>query len=316
MADETVVATRGLFKAYGATVAVNGVDFTLNRGDILGLVGPNGAGKTTLMRMLATLLWPTRGEARVFGHDLRTGYLQIRQQMGYLPDFFNLYRDLTLAECLQFFAHAYKIPPNQVDGRVTEAVRAVGLTDPHHTMVRHLSRGMVQRLGVAALLVRDADLLILDEPASGLDPRARVQLRELLKTLGRQGKTILVSSHILSDLSDACTHIAIMDRGNVVVQGPVADVLQQSGETFRVRFSVLGDPELAADRLRSEGVSVFEVLRDGVVAAASGREEIAAVNARLVRQDIQVIGIEVEGGGLEDLFMRITGEAGGGVETH
>ena len=311
MSEETVIATRGLLKAFGSLIAVNGVDFTLNRGDILGLVGPNGAGKTTLMRVLATLLWPTDGEATIFGHNLRTDYSKIRQRMGFLPDFFNLYRKITMVECLRFFAHAYRVPQNQINDRVEQALQDVGLADRGNTMIRHLSRGMVQRLGLATLLVRDADLLILDEPASGLDPRARVQLRELLKTLGRQGKTILVSSHILSDLSDACTHIAIMDKGNVVLQGPVSEVLQQSGDILRARFRVLDDPNRAADTLRDAGVTSIDIQQDWVMVSVSNREDIANLNGQMVENGIRIVGIETDAENLENLFMRITTEKAG-----
>lgn len=309
MSDEVVLA-QGLLKAFGSTRAVDGVDFALRKGEILGLVGPNGAGKTTLMRVLATLLPPTRGQARVFGIDVRVGYLDIRRRLGYLPDFFNLYRNLTVGECLRFFAHAYGAPPLDVPARVARALESSGLTGQADTHIRHLSRGMVQRLGMAVLLARDADLLILDEPASGLDPRARVQLRDLLKTLGRAGKTILVSSHILSDLADACTHVAIMDRGRLVMHGPVSEVLRRGGAR-RVLFRVLGDVAPAADCLRKGGATDIEPMPDGLLVGVAEPEEVAAMNSRLVHAGIGVAGIEPRNEGLEDVFMRITGAAEG-----
>lgn len=310
MTGESVVLARGLTRAFGPTLAVDDVDLEIGRGEIFGLVGPNGAGKTTLMRMLATLLPPTRGDATVLGHDLRTGYLDIRREIGYLPDFFNLYRYLTLAECLRFFARAYRVPADTAGTRVRDALEATGLAGMGDRMVRHLSRGMVQRLGVATLLVRDAGLLILDEPASGLDPRARVGIRELLVDLRRRGMTILVSSHILSDLAEACTHIAIMDRGRIVLKGPVPEILGRGSSARSVSFHVLGDPARAVDFLRGAGFTIDTVDGDRFSAVVASGEDIAAINERLVREGIGVVGIENRGNNLEDLFLEITGKGG------
>lgn len=310
MADE-VIDARGLVRAFGSTLAVDDVDVTVRQGEIVGLVGPNGAGKTTLMRMLATLLPPTSGQARVFGLNILTDFLPVRRRLGYLPDFFNLHRDLTVRECLRFYAFAYGALQDHVDERVARALASAGLEAQGDARIQTLSRGMVQRLGVGVLLARDAELMILDEPASGLDPRARVHLRELIKAQAREGRTILISSHVLGDLADACTHLVIMDRGRVVAGGPVGDVLSQ-GSGRSVLFRVLGDTGVAAACLAEAGAFGINVCESGVRVAAADPAKVAAMNARLVRAGVEVVGIELEGGGIEDVFMRLTASGGEG----
>lgn len=189
-----VLEADSLRKEFGALVAVDNVSLSLEQGQVLGLIGPNGAGKTTLLRILATLLRPTSGRATILGCDLATRYLSIRKRIGFVPDFFNLYGDLTLRECLAFFAEAYEVPPERIAQRVDEVLRYVDLQDKQDSLVRHLSRGMVQRMGVGIRLIHDPDLYLLDEPASGLDPKARIQLRNVLRRLSDEGKTIITSS--------------------------------------------------------------------------------------------------------------------------
>lgn len=307
MISPTVIQVKDLCKAFGATIAVRDFDLEVGKGEVLGLVGPNGAGKTTLLRILSTLLTPTNGRATVFGFDLRRDYLEIRRRVGYLPDFFNLYRDLTLSECLTYFAHAYGTDPDAVAGRVEYALDAAGLKSKRSDMIRHLSRGMVQRLGVAVLLARDADVLLLDEPASGLDPRARNDLRRLLKSLGTAGKTIIVSSHILSDLSETCTHIAVMDLGRIVRYGSVAEVVRQTGDKRCFLFRVQGPVSAAAAALSGvENITGTRLLDDALAVDADDLETVAAANAALVRHGIPVVGIEETSTGLEDVFLQIT----------
>ena len=198
----SVIKADGLRKEYGTLIAVNDVEFAIEPGQVVGLIGPNGAGKTTLLRMLATLLVPTRGTAEILGYDLLKDYMEIRKRIGFLPDFFNLYNDLTLEECLEFFAQSYNVPNNVIEEKINAVLKYVDLEGKRTNFIRNLSRGMVQRMGMATLLVREPEVFLLDEPASGLDPKARVQLREILKKLSDEGKAIFISSHILTELSD------------------------------------------------------------------------------------------------------------------
>jgi ABC-2 type transport system ATP-binding protein len=181
-----ILEINNIRKEYGTVVAVNDVSFSMAPGQVLGLIGPNGAGKTTLLRILATVLRPTSGSVKILGYDLKKQYLKIRKNIGYLPDFFNLYNDLTLRECLDFFARAYKVEAKSIPARIDEVLNYIELSHKRNDLVRNLSRGMVQRMGVGALLVHNPDLFLLDEPASGLDPKARIQLRKILKKLASE----------------------------------------------------------------------------------------------------------------------------------
>jgi ABC-2 type transport system ATP-binding protein len=296
-------------KEYGTLVAVNDVTFSVEPGQVVGLIGPNGAGKTTLLRILATLLPPTSGSARVFGYDLAKEYLKIRKHIGYMPDFFNLYNDLTLAECLDFFARAYDTDHATIPQRIEQILDYVDLTDKRNAFIRHLSRGMVQRMGVAALLIHDPQLLLLDEPASGLDPRSRIQLRNVLRRLSAEGKTIIISSHILTELSGFCTHIAIMNKGSIELFGSVDDIERKVAGARKLKISVLGDCDKAVGLLIQHNNSNM-VSVDGntmSVEITKGPEEIAAINAHLVNNGVKVVSFYEEKTDLEDLFMKISG---------
>ena len=219
-----VVETRGLVKRYGDQVAVAGVDLAVGPGEIYGLVGPNGAGKTTTMKILATLLAPTAGEAYVTGIPVGADPLEVRRRIGYMPDFYGVYDDLRVWEYLDFFARCYGVPANRRATMIGELLEIVNLGSKRDAYVESLSRGMRQRLCLAHTLVHDPTLLILDEPASGLDPRARVEMREILRELRAMGKTILVSSHILPELGEMCTGVAIIDHGRVLRAGSIAEI--------------------------------------------------------------------------------------------
>jgi ABC-2 type transport system ATP-binding protein len=309
---QPVLEVCGLRKAFGSLIAVNDVSFTVQRGDVVGLIGPNGAGKTTLLRMLATLLRPTAGHATILGHELGSGNLPIRRAIGFLPDFFNLYSDLTLRECLTFFGRAYGLPDDTLAGRVADMLAFVDLTDKTDVLIRHLSRGMVQRLGLAAQLVHDPALLLLDEPASGLDPKARLQLRSLLKRLSVEGKTIIVSSHILPELADFCSHVAIMASGRLRLFGRVDEVQQRLAGVRRVTVRVLGDPRSAGTVAGAvPGFRVVDVKPGAFVAeTALGIESLATLNAQLVGNGIAVVGLNEDTATLEDLFMQVSGQEG------
>src|ERR1700720_570526 len=222
-----MIETRDLTKMYGDLYALNRLTLRLERGDVYGFIGPNGAGKTTTMRILATLLNPTWGEATVCGYSIYNGAKEIRRLMGYMPDFFGVYDDMKVIEYLEFFAAAYRIKGAERRVRCEKVLELVDLGYKRDALVTSLSRGMTQRLGLARVLLHEPQVLLLDEPASGLDPRARIEMRGLLKELRNLGKTILVSSHILPELADICNKIGIIERGKLLFDGDVASAINQ-----------------------------------------------------------------------------------------
>ncbi len=297
-----------LRKEFGNLVAINDLSLNIHAGEIVGLIGPNGAGKTTLLRMLATLISPTDGSATLLGLDLRNDYLAIRRHVGYLPDFFNLYLDLTLRECLTFFTQAYGVPAKEAAVRIQEALQFVDLAERSDAMVGHLSRGMVQRFGLATLLVRKPDILLLDEPASGLDPLARAQLRNVLKKLGSEGCTVIVSSHILPELADFCTHIALLDHGRLVVQGEINAVRRAIPTRRRLEIAVLDDPApTAALVARQPGFEVVAIAGNLLqVETTAAPETLAALNATLVAGGARVVRFVEQTSSIEDVFRHLT----------
>ncbi|MCC6174218.1 MAG: ABC transporter ATP-binding protein [Chloroflexi bacterium] len=251
---------RGLAKAFGGVRAVR--DFTLSvpAGAIYGLIGPNGAGKTTSMRMLATLLPPSAGDAWVGGASIRTEGEEVRRRLGYMPDFFGVYPELKVSEYLDFYAACHGVPPDRRAHVAADLLELVDLVHKRDAYVEGLSRGMQQRLGLARALVHDPPVLLLDEPASGLDPRARLELREVVRELGQMGKAILISSHILAELTDVCSHIAIVDGGRVLVDGPLDEVSRKLRGGRSVRIQVLGEGErLRYLLLTTPGVNTVEL---------------------------------------------------------
>src|SRR5437899_7440501 len=222
-----MIETRDLTKMYGDLYALNRLSIKLERGDVYGFIGPNGAGKTTTMRMLATLLNPTWGEATVCGYSIYTGSKHIRRLIGYMPDFFGVYDDMKVLEYLEFFAATYRINGPARRRKCEEVLELVDLSYKREAFVTSLSRGMTQRLGLARVLLHEPQVLLLDEPASGLDPRARIEMRVLLKELRNMGKTIMISSHILPELADICNKIGIIERGKLLFDGTVQSAIQQ-----------------------------------------------------------------------------------------
>ena len=221
-----MIETRGLTKKYGDMYAIRDIDLDLDEGDLFGFIGPNGAGKTTTMRIIATLLNPTSGEAYVCGNSIYTKPKEIRRLVGYMPDFFGVYDDMKVIEYLEFFAAAYRIKGEARRKRCNEMLEIVDLDFKRDAYANTLSRGQTQRLGLARVLLHDPQVLLLDEPLSGLDPRARIEMRELLRRLGKTGKTIIVSSHILPELADVCNKIGIIDRGVMTVNSAVNDIMR------------------------------------------------------------------------------------------
>jgi ABC-2 type transport system ATP-binding protein len=303
-----ILEVDNLRKEFGTLVAVNDISLSVEKGQVWGLIGPNGAGKTTLLRMLATVLRPTSGSVQLLGFDLAKEYLKIRRHIGYLPDFFNLYNDLTLRECLEFFAKAYKVENKLIPRKVDEVLDYVELQSKRDDFTRHLSRGMVQRMGVGALLVHDPDVFLLDEPASGLDPKARIQLRAVLKKLSGEGKTIIISSHILTELSGICSHIALMNEGDIVLHGAVEEIQRKVFDTRKLCISVLDDCEEAIRLIEEFTKTKIETARDNeiIVEISADATELAALNSHLVSKGIKVYSFGEEKTDLEDLFMKIS----------
>src|SRR6476620_3962084 len=264
-----IVRTEGLVKRYDGTLAVAGVDLTVDGGEIFGLVGPNGAGKTTTLRILATLLRPTSGEAEVAGISVTKNPDDARRVLGFMPDVFGVYDDMKVWEYLDFFARCYGIAPAGRRRMIGDLLELVDLADKRDSYVQTLSRGMQQRLCLAHALVHDPMVLLLDEPASGLDPRARVELRELLRELRSLGKTIVISSHILPELEELCTSVAIVDRGQVLAHGRVADIEKRLrfGAVLRIRLLLEGEAlELARGWFAADpDVASAVILPDGTI---------------------------------------------------
>ncbi len=303
-----ILEVNSIRKEFGTVVAVNDVSLSVDKGQVWGLIGPNGAGKTTLLRILATVLRPTSGSVRLLGYDLAKEYLAIRKHIGFLPDFFNLYNDLTLRECLEFFAKAYKVEDKLISQRVDEVLDYIELQSKRDDFIRHLSRGMVQRMGVGALLVHDPDVFLLDEPASGLDPKARIQLRAILTKLSREGKTIIISSHILTELSGFCSHIALMNEGKIVLQGAVDEIQQKVFDSRKIRVSVLENCDQAVRLIKEFPDTKIGTVQDNdiTVEISAGESELAALNSHLVSKGIKVFSFGEEKTDLEDLFMKIS----------
>jgi ABC-2 type transport system ATP-binding protein len=313
-----VLRTSGLVKRYGRTLAVAGIDLAVEEGEIFGLVGPNGAGKTTTLRMLATLLVPSSGDAEVMGHSVRRHPGAVREVIGYMPDTFGVYDDMRVWEYLDFFARCYGIPGNRRRRIVADLLELVDLGSKRDEYVQALSRGMQQRLCLAHALVHEPPILLLDEPASGLDPRARVELRELLRELRSLGKTIVISSHILPELEELCTSVAIVDHGRVLAQGSVQEIEARFRRGLVIRMRVLGDEDAlrAAEQFMAAQpeVSAVERLLDERLELALRSEDRATADllARTISAGHRVVSFAPAVSDLEELFMQITSEAGTG----
>ncbi len=248
-----VIETRQLTKRYGSLIAVNEINLTLKEGDVFGFIGPNGSGKTTTMRMLATLLTPDYGEAYVCGKSIYTDPQEIRRLVGYMPDFFGVYDDMTVIEYLEFFAAAYRINGPARRKVCEEKLELVDMAFKRDAMVNQLSRGQTQRIGLARTLLHEPQVLLLDEPASGLDPRARIEIRALLKRLGQMNKTVIVSSHILPELADVCTRVGMIEKGNLIVDGYVDEVMRKARQQILLYVGVKQGLERAAGLIEQHG---------------------------------------------------------------
>src|SRR5438105_7919595 len=257
------VQTFDLTRMYGSMVALSNLNLTVNRGDLFGFIGSNGAGKTTTLRILATFLAPSSGKAEVLGHDVVRDADAVRHTIGYMPDFFGVYKDMEVTEYLDFFGACYKIPSAQREKTVNDVLELVGLTEKRGALIGALSRGMQQRLGLARVLIHDPQVLLLDDPASGLDPRARIEMMAILQELQRLGKTIIISSHILSELETLCNRVAIIEKGKLIYTGPAQGVRDQmaTGRVFWVR--IIGDECRAIELLKARAEVNQVVPSDG-----------------------------------------------------
>ena len=307
-----VVSTAGLVKRYDQTTAVAGIDLAIEQGEIFGLVGPNGAGKTTTLRILATLLRPDAGSAEIAGWSVARNPDEVRRVLGFMPDAFGVYDDMKVWEYLDFFARCYGLPAAGRRRMIGDLLELVDLGDKRDAYVQDLSRGMQQRLCLAHALVHDPQVLLLDEPASGLDPRARVELRELLRELRAMGKTIVISSHILPELEELCTSVAIVDRGQVLAQGRVSDIERRLrfGAVLRIRLLLDGE-ELEAARARfaaSANVASAALLADGTIEIGFRGDDaaVAALLAESVAAGLPVVSFARAASDLEELFLQVT----------
>jgi ABC-2 type transport system ATP-binding protein len=312
---ELIIETRDLVKKFGKFTAVDGLSVEVPAGSIYGFVGPNGAGKTTTMRMLTTLTRPTSGQAWVAGHSVTGEPRAVRRAIGYMPDEFGVYDDMRVWEYLDFFAACYDIPESERRRLIEDLLELVDLTHRRDDMVDKLSRGMKQRLSLARTLAHDPSVLILDEPASGLDPRARVEIRELLVELARMGKTIFFSTHILADVGEICTHIGIVEAGQMIAQGSMDDMRAQLQPHREITVTL---------RDQTSAIAIKEVVGStpGVIAVTdlepkSGRfrvridftgddSGVAELNASITRANIAILGFNEETKDLEAMFMRVT----------
>ena len=307
-----IVRTHGLVKRYDRTVAVAGIDLAIDHGEIFGLVGPNGAGKTTTLRMLATLLRPDAGTAEIDGWSVTRNPDEVRRVLGFMPDAFGVYDDMKVWEYLDFFARCYGLPAAGRRRMIGDLLELVDLGDRREAYVQDLSRGMQQRLCLAHALVHDPKVLLLDEPASGLDPRARVELRELLRELRSMGKTIVISSHILPELEELCTSVAIVDRGQVLAQGRVSEIERRLrfGAVLRIRLLLDGD-ELAAARDRfaaQPDVASARILVDGTLELGFRGDDAASARllADAVGAGLPIASFARAASDLEELFLQVT----------
>jgi ABC-2 type transport system ATP-binding protein len=295
-------------KKYGEFTAVDRLSLKIERGELFGFIGPNGAGKSTTIRFLATLLKPTRGEAVVNGHSVTRDPMAVRRSIGYMPDNFGVYDGMKVWEFLDFFAVAYQIPRARRKQVIGDVLELLDLTHKRDDFVNGLSRGMKQRLCLAKTLVHDPPVLILDEPSSGLDPRARLEVKALLKELRRMGKTILISSHILSELADTCTSIGIIERGQLLMHGPIDEVYRRIRSNRVLKIKVLEKLDAALSIIRSvPEAQDIEVLNSHItLELAADDGVVAALLERLLASGVRLTSFGEKEPTLEDVFMLVT----------
>lgn len=298
-----------LVKNYGKFTAVDHLTLSVGKGAVCGFVGPNGAGKTTTMRIMAGLLKATGGSVVIDGVEVTKNPRALREKIGYMPDFFGVYDNLKVTEYMDFYAGAYGIAYKERGPIIDNLLEIVDLSHKKESYVDSLSRGMKQRLCLARSLVHDPELLILDEPASGLDPRARVEIKEVLKQLQGMGKTIVISSHILPELAEMCTEICIINGGKLAAQGSVQEIMQKLSQKRIIHVQPLGEKEKMIQILKEQPFirSIIENSQDVDFDFAGTNEQLAGVLKQLVLADIPLISFKEKEGNLEEVFMQITG---------
>lgn len=298
-----------LCKSYGKFKAVDNLSLHIPKGEIFGFVGPNGAGKTTTMKIVSGLLDATSGEVYVGGINAFKNSKELKRKIGYMPDFFGVYDDLKVMEYLEFYASIYKIKGQERTKICNDLLQLVDLSDKREAYVDSLSRGMKQRLCLARSLVHNPDLLVLDEPASGMDPRARVEMKEILRTLKNMGKTIIVSSHILPELAELCTSIGIIEGGKIVISGTVEEIMNKVYNTKTLRIKVLDNLEEAINILREyPNLDNIDKTSDTTIEMSIDGDEkhMSTLLKRLIENNIPVVTFNLLDGSLEDVFMRVT----------
>ena len=303
-----MICIENLRMEYDDNVALKNLNLEIDQGEVFGLIGPNGAGKTTLIRVLSTLLEPTYGRAAIDGIDLLAQPLQAHPLIGYMSDFFSLYENMRVWEYLDHFARCYRIAADRREDLINEALELVSLEVRRDAEINELSRGMRQRLCFAKSLIHEPKVLLLDEPASGLDPAGRVEFRELIKQLQQMGRTILISSHILSEMTDFCTSIGILEKGELLASGRIDEIMQQLHPELRLQIEIESQTE------QLEALLTAEALADRVVANShrleciwnGGKDTLPALHRRIVEAEIPLVSFTVENNSLEDIYMKIS----------
>lgn len=303
-----MIETNKLTKKYGDLIAVNEINLKLVEGDVFGFIGPNGSGKTTTMRMIATLLSPDYGEAYVCGKSIYTHAEEIRRLIGFMPDFFGVYDDMTVLEYLEFFAATYRINGPSRRKVCEEKLELVDMTFKRDAMVSQLSRGQTQRIGLARVMLHDPQVLLLDEPASGLDPRARIEIRNLLKRLGEMNKTVIVSSHILPELADVCTRVGMIEKGELIVDGYVHEVMRKARQAIVLHIQVTERTDEAARLIeQSDTVQQVDIRNDVIIAKLNpGIVDYTEIPTQLFEQGFKLKLFREEEVNLETAFMELT----------
>jgi ABC-2 type transport system ATP-binding protein len=292
----------------GKLVAANSLDLHVPQGEIFGLIGPNGAGKTTALKMICGLLVPTAGRVTVRGVDVERQPEEAQRHLGYLADFFSVYDELTVWEYVDYFAHAYKMAPSTIPQRTEQVIHQVGLEGKRDSFVSGLSRGMKQRLGIARAIIHNPPVLVLDEPTSGLDPKARHELKQLLVELNRGGATVFITTHILSDVEEICTSVAILEKGVLLRCGPLEHVMQEArgGRRIRIRLAAPGFA-LAGWLAQQPGVSDVKAAEAGAKFTLAGNDAATAeLVGRLVAAGAPVCGVQDAAESLEQLYSRLS----------